>query len=67
MENLRPTVQAAAIYAEAALAALHERLAGSNLDAEQHAAHGYAWIATAAAALEEIGRASCRERVCTLV
>ena len=54
MDTVRAAVQAAALYADAALGALHERLAGSSLDAEQHAAHGYAWIATAAAALEAL-------------
>ena len=47
-------VRAAAQYADAALDALHARLARSTLDAEQHAAHGYAWIATACAALEAL-------------
>ena len=47
-------VRAVAQYADAALDALHARLARSTLDAEQHAAHGYAWIATACAALEAL-------------
>ena len=47
-------VRAAAQYADAALEALHARLAGSSIDEEQHAAHGYAWIATAVAALEAL-------------
>ena len=54
MENVRTAVAAATGYADAALVALRERLAGSSIDAEQHAAHGYAWIATAAAALEAL-------------
>ena len=54
MDNVLGAVRAAAQYADAALEALHARLAGSTLDAEQHAAHGYAWIATAVAALEAL-------------
>ena len=54
MEHIRSAVVAANHYADAALEALHSRLAGSNLDAEQNAAHGYAWIATAVAALEAL-------------
>ena len=47
-------VRAATHYADAALDALHARLAKSTLDAEQYAAHGYAWIATAVAGLEAL-------------
>ena len=54
MDNVLGAVCAATQYADAALDALRGRLAGSSLDAEQHAAHGYAWIATAAAALEAL-------------
>ena len=54
MENVGSAVVAAGQYADAALDALRRRLAGSSLDAEQHAAHGYAWIATAAASLEAL-------------
>ncbi|QGN55526.1 acyl-CoA dehydrogenase family protein [Novosphingobium sp. Gsoil 351] len=54
MNTVGSAVVAATRYAQAALEALRERLAGSSLDAEQHAAHGYAWIATAAASLEAL-------------
>ncbi len=51
MSNSQDAVQAAGRYADAALTALHAKLASASIDEEQHAAHGYAWIATAAAAL----------------
>ena len=54
MENVLGAVRAAAQYADAALEALHSRLEASSLDAQQHPAHGYAWIATAAASLEAL-------------
>ena len=54
MDNVLGAVRAAAQYADAALEALHARLAGSTLDAEQHAAHGYAWMATGVAALKAL-------------
>ncbi|UVO50441.1 acyl-CoA/acyl-ACP dehydrogenase [Sphingomonas sp. SUN019] len=54
MENVRDAVREAAGYADAALESLRTRLATSSLDAEQHVAHGYAWVATAAAALESL-------------
>ncbi len=41
-------------YRAAAHAALAERLAASQIDREQRAAHGYAWIATSTAALDAI-------------
>ncbi len=41
-------------YREQARAALAERLAQRPIDAEQRAAHGFAWIATSVAALEAV-------------
>ncbi len=41
-------------YREQAKAALAERLAQRPVDAEQRAAHGFAWIATSVAALEAV-------------
>lgn len=61
MDDAQNAVRAANSYAEAALVALRERLARSSLDAEQHAAHGYAWIATAANALTAL--AAWHERI----
>lgn len=55
MDDAQVAVRAANAYAAAALEALRARLAGSSLDAEQHAAHGYAWIATATSALVALG------------
>lgn len=49
-----PLLQAAVTYREAARAALALRLAGRAVDAEQRAAHGFAWIATSVAALEAV-------------
>ena len=54
MDDVPSAVRAAAEYADAALDALHARLAGPTLDAEQHVAHGFAWIATACAAMEAL-------------
>jgi (2S)-methylsuccinyl-CoA dehydrogenase len=39
-------------FEAAALGALRNRLADRTIDEEQHAAHGYAWIATSVAALQ---------------
>ena len=41
-------------YREAARAALAQRLAERPIDAEQRAAHGFAWVATSVAALEAV-------------
>jgi (2S)-methylsuccinyl-CoA dehydrogenase len=38
-------------YAAAARAVVQERVAAASLDAEQHIAHGYAWIETSVEAL----------------
>ena len=45
---------AANAFQAAALSALRERLARASMDTEQRAAHGFAWIATAIAALKAI-------------
>lgn len=47
-------LNAARDYRAAALEALRQRLAGNPIDAEQRAAHGFAWVATSVAALEAI-------------
>ena len=52
MSNLRPWLTAAQAYRSAAQTALAERLATRPIDAEQRAAHGFAWVATTVAALE---------------
>jgi (2S)-methylsuccinyl-CoA dehydrogenase len=53
IENWPPQLEGAVLaaerYAEAALAALRVRLEGSDLDTEQRAAHGYAWVETSVA------------------
>lgn len=41
-------------YAAAARAVVQERVAATSLDAEQHIAHGYAWIETSAEALRAL-------------
>jgi (2S)-methylsuccinyl-CoA dehydrogenase len=45
---------AAQAYRATARAALAERLEGRKVDAEQRAAHGFAWVATSVAALEAV-------------
>src|SRR3546814_4388023 len=50
--DLNSTLTAAQTYRAAARTALAERLATRAIDAEQRAAHGFAWIATTVAALE---------------
>ena len=52
MSNLRLWLTAAQAYRSAAQTALAERLATRPIDAEQRAAHGFAWVATTVAALE---------------
>ena len=47
-------LEAARAYRAAAQAALAGRLATRPIDAEQRAAHGFAWVATSVAALEAI-------------
>ncbi len=44
-------VRAAEAYAAEALSSLRARVAGASLDAEQRAAHGYAWVDTAVGAM----------------
>ncbi len=52
--DLKAPLEAAITYREAARAALARRLANRPVDAEQRAAHGFAWIATSVAALEAV-------------
>ncbi|WP_447954179.1 acyl-CoA dehydrogenase family protein [Sphingopyxis chilensis] len=52
MADLREALAAARSYRGAAQTALGERLASRPIDAEQRAAHGFAWVATTVAALE---------------
>jgi (2S)-methylsuccinyl-CoA dehydrogenase len=52
MSDLRPALAAAQQYRAAAQAALAARLERAPIDAEQRAAHGFAWVATTVAALE---------------
>jgi len=54
MTNLRAALGAAHTYQSAAQAALGKRLATRHIDAEQRAAHGFAWIATSVAALDAV-------------
>jgi (2S)-methylsuccinyl-CoA dehydrogenase len=51
---LAPYLETARCFREAAGVALARRLASSSLDAEQRAAHGFAWVATSVAALEAV-------------
>jgi alkylation response protein AidB-like acyl-CoA dehydrogenase len=51
---MNAALAAAENYAAAARAAVQERVAASSLDAQQHAAHGYAWIETAVEALRAL-------------
>lgn len=52
MSDLRQALAAAQDYRTAAQAALAARLETAPIDAEQRAAHGFAWVATTVAALE---------------
>src|SRR3546814_17689936 len=52
--TLNKAFVAAQAYRNAAQAALTERLAARPIDAEQRAAHGFAWVATTVAALEAV-------------
>jgi (2S)-methylsuccinyl-CoA dehydrogenase len=51
---LTHALAAAQDYRAAAHARLCARLAGSDIDSEQRAAHGFAWLATSVAALEAL-------------
>jgi hypothetical protein len=51
---LTHALAAAQDYRAAAHARLCARLAGSDMDREQRAAHGFAWLATSVAALEAL-------------
>ena len=50
--DLANALTAARSFQAAAEAALAQRLAACPIDAEQRAAHGFAWVATSVAALE---------------
>lgn len=54
LDHARSALEAAQAYAAAVQAKLRTRLAHASLDAEQHAAHGYAWIETSVAALRAV-------------
>ncbi|MBU6252661.1 MAG: acyl-CoA/acyl-ACP dehydrogenase, partial [Alphaproteobacteria bacterium] len=54
LDHARSALEAAQAYAAAAQAKLRTRLGHASLDAEQHAAHGYAWIETSVAALRAV-------------
>ena len=54
MEHLSPALEAAREFRTTALGKLRDRLAANPIDAEQRAAHGFAWVATAVAALEAV-------------
>ena len=51
LEQLLPAVAAAERYAAETREAVRARVAASSLDAEQRAAHGYAWVETSVAAM----------------
>jgi (2S)-methylsuccinyl-CoA dehydrogenase len=52
--DLKQALEAARSSQAAAQAALAKRLVTGHIDAEQRAAHGFAWIATSVAALEAV-------------
>lgn len=52
LEELQPHLEAAKAYESAARDALAARLQTRGIEADQRAAHGFAWIATSVAALE---------------
>lgn len=52
--SLTPYLSAAQAYRDTAESALADRLSGRPVDAEQRAAHGFAWVATSVAALEAV-------------
>src|SRR5262249_19896326 len=54
MTGVKQALDAARTYQAAAQAALAKRLATKHIDADQRAAHGFAWIATSVAALEAL-------------
>ena len=54
MQGLNQALEASQAFRGAAQTALAERLAARHYDAEQRAAHGFAWIATSVAALEAV-------------
>ncbi len=54
IDLLRQAVAAAQNYALAARDGIRARVAATSLDAEQHAAHGYAWVETSIATLEAV-------------
>ena len=56
MTDLKRALDAARSYRATAQAALAKRLAAKHIDADQRAAHGFAWIATYVAALRQMRR-----------
>ncbi len=54
LHHAQAALEASQAYASAAQAALRARLSSSSLEAEQHAAHGYAWVETSIAALRAV-------------
>ena len=54
MAGLKQALEAAQAFRAAAQTALAGRLAKKHIDADQRAAHGFAWIATSVAALEAV-------------
>ncbi len=54
IDQLRQAVTAAQGYALAARDAVRARVKASSIDAEQHAAHGYAWVETSVATLDAV-------------
>jgi (2S)-methylsuccinyl-CoA dehydrogenase len=52
--KLAAALKAAGAYRDAAKSALTSRLAQCDIDSDQRAAHGFAWIATSVAALEAV-------------
>ena len=56
LARVQAAVAATENYALAVREAVRQRVAAASLDAEQHAAHGYAWVETSIATLAAIGR-----------
>ncbi|NBR31586.1 MAG: acyl-CoA dehydrogenase [Sphingomonadaceae bacterium] len=54
LDQAKAALAAAEGYAAAAQSCLRTRLSSSSLEAEQHAAHGYAWVETSIAALRAV-------------
>ncbi|CCW20024.1 isobutyryl-CoA dehydrogenase [Sphingobium indicum BiD32] len=54
MRELEQAINGALVFRDAALVALRRRLEANPIDAEQRAAHGFAWVATSVAALHAV-------------